>query len=70
MGVVEATAFVTSALLVCIGLIVIVAGILIINNMIHRWWKPLNWSIIPESFRGMWAAEYENNPYNKVKQKK
>lgn len=69
MGVAEATAFVTSALLVCIGLIIIVAGILIINNMINKWWKPLNWSIIPDVFRGPWVADYENNPY-KVKQKK
>lgn len=44
MGVTEAAAFLTSSLLVMIGLIIVVAGVLIINNMIHRWWKSFGWS--------------------------
>ncbi|CAD8327804.1 hypothetical protein [uncultured phage] len=51
MGITEASIFLTSTLLVSLGIIVIVAGALIVNNMIHRWWKPFEWSVVPNTWK-------------------
>jgi hypothetical protein len=41
LGVVEAANFVTSSLLISLGLIIIVATILVINNIVTRYWRPV-----------------------------
>jgi len=39
--VIQAANFVTGALLVSMGIIIIVAAILLINNMLTRYWRPI-----------------------------
>jgi len=39
--VIQAANFVTGALLVSIGIIIIVAALLLINNMFTRFWRPI-----------------------------
>lgn len=39
--VVQAANFVTSSLLVCLGIILIIVTILIINNLFSKYWRPI-----------------------------
>ena len=39
--VVQAANFVTGALLVSLGIIIIVSALLLINNMLTRYWRPI-----------------------------
>ena len=39
--VIQAANFVTGALLVSIGIVIIVAALLLINNMLTRYWRPI-----------------------------
>jgi predicted tellurium resistance membrane protein TerC len=40
-NIIAASTFVSSAFLVSLGLIIIVCGLLIINNLIMKFWKPM-----------------------------
>jgi hypothetical protein len=59
MGITEASIFLTSTLLVCVGVIVIVGGAIVVNNMIHRWWKPLSWSIVPSDWKQVATRKFD-----------
>lgn len=37
----QAAVFLAGSILTMIGLIVVVAGLVIINNLIHKYWKPI-----------------------------
>lgn len=37
----QAAIFFTGSILTMLGFIVIVAGIVVINNLLHRYWKPV-----------------------------
>jgi hypothetical protein len=39
--IIAASTFVSSAFLVSLGLIIIVCGLLIVNNLIMKFWKPM-----------------------------
>jgi cytochrome b561 len=43
----QAAVFLAGSVLTMLGLIVIVAGIVIINNIIHKYWKSFGWSFFP-----------------------
>ena len=43
----QAAVFLAGSILTMIGLIVIVAGAVIINNIIHKYWKSFGWSFFP-----------------------
>jgi hypothetical protein len=60
MGITEASIFLTSTLLVSLGIIVIVAGALIVNNMIHRWWKPFTWSVVPGAWKQVASSDFND----------
>ena len=68
MGITEASVFLTSTLLICIGIIVIVGGALIVNNMIHRWWKPLSWSVIPRDWKEVTSSRFHDGEKKEVKE--
>ena len=40
----QAAVFFTGSILTVMGFIVIVAGIIVINNLLHRYWKPVKFS--------------------------
>jgi sugar phosphate permease len=39
----QAAVFLAGSLLTMTGLIVIVVGAVVINNILHKYWKPLGW---------------------------
>ena len=57
MTVESAATFLVCVILLGCGVIVLVGVILLINNMLHRYWKDLHWNL-PESMRPMRYAEH------------
>ena len=51
MTIEHAATFLVCVILLGCGITVMVGVILLINNMLHRYWKDLNWNL-PESMRG------------------
>lgn len=51
MTVESAATFLVCVILLGCGIIVFVGMILLINNMLHRYWKDLNWDL-PAAMRG------------------
>ena len=39
----QAAVFLAGSVLTMLGLVVVVAGIVVINNIIHKYWKSLGW---------------------------
>lgn len=52
MTIESAATFLVCVILLSCGIIVLVGLVLLINNLLHRYWKDLNWNL-PESMRGM-----------------
>ena len=50
MGIDSAATFLVCTILIGSAVIVLVGMILLINNMLHRYWKTLNW-YLPEVLR-------------------
>lgn len=52
----QASVWLAGSILTTLGLIVIVAGVVAINNILHRYWKPVriftadSWNINPPQF--------------------
>jgi hypothetical protein len=40
----QAAIFFTGSILVMMGVVVIAAGVVAINNLLHRYWKPIKFS--------------------------
>ena len=40
----QAAVFLAGSILTALGFLVVIAAIVIVNNIIHRWWKPLGWN--------------------------
>ena len=47
----QAAVWLAGSILTTLGFIVVVSGIIVINNIIHRFWKPVN-IFTPESWKG------------------
>lgn len=62
MDITVATNFVTSTLLLSVACIMIAGCAILINNMIHRWWKPLSWSIVPQSIKDVISGNFDQAP--------
>jgi hypothetical protein len=60
MGIESAATFLVCTILLGCGVIVLVGIVLLINNLLHRYWKDLHWNL-PESMRGMRYVEQEHN---------
>ena len=43
----QAAVFLAGSVLTMLGLVVIVAGVVLINNIIHRYWKSFGWKLFP-----------------------
>lgn len=48
MDIDQAAAFLAGSILVMIGLVVIVVGIVAINNIVHKHWKSFGWKVFPD----------------------
>jgi hypothetical protein len=40
----QAAVFLAGSILTALGFVVFVIAVVIVNNIIHRWWKPLGWN--------------------------
>lgn len=45
----QAATFLAASILLTIGTVVIIAGIILVNNLIHKYWKPVK-VFTPESW--------------------
>jgi len=43
----QAAVFLAGSILTMIGFIVLVAGVVVINNIIHKYWKSFGWKLFP-----------------------
>jgi hypothetical protein len=48
----QSAVFLAASILTMLGLIVLVAGAVVINNIIHKHWKSFGWKFFP-----IWANE-------------
>jgi hypothetical protein len=49
MDIDQASTFFVGSILVMLGFIVVAAGIVVINNLFAKYWKPVNWTLaLPE----------------------
>lgn len=46
----QAAVFLAGSVLTMSGLIVLVAGAVVINNIIHKYWKSFGWKFFPAVF--------------------
>jgi hypothetical protein len=51
MTIESAATFLVCTILLGCGIMVLVGVVLLINNMLYRYWKDLNWNL-PDSMRG------------------
>jgi hypothetical protein len=59
----KASMFLSGSILVMLGIVVVIGGLLIINNLIHKFWKPVTlvkWNE-PEPVRFMTAEEHSQH---------
>ena len=43
----QSAVFLAASILIMVALIVIVAGAVVINNIIHKYWKSFGWKLFP-----------------------
>jgi cytochrome b561 len=46
----NAAVFLAGSILYAMGLLIILAGIIAANNLIHRFWKSFGWTFVPHWF--------------------
>jgi hypothetical protein len=63
----QAAVFLAGTILTALGFIVVLIAIVIANNIIHRWWKPLGWSLNWMSPPGRFASQEELDRLTKNK---
>ena len=59
MTIEQAGNFLISSILVGIGFCIITVAILVINNLFHKYWKPVTWGFLPESMKGNYRFQYD-----------
>jgi hypothetical protein len=65
----SAAMFMASTLLVGSGVVMIVGCCLIINNIVHRWWKPMKWGWVPRPVKEIVNGTYIDDIVVKPKNK-
>ena len=43
----QAAVFLAGSILTMLGVIVVVGGVVIINNIVHKYWKSFGWKFFP-----------------------
>ncbi len=56
----QAAVFLAASILLSLGFIIIIAGVIVVNNLIHKFWKPVRfWT--PESWSGNPPIRYASS---------
>ena len=58
MTIESAATFLVCVILLSCGIIVLVGLVLLVNNLLHRYWKNLNWNL-PESLQSIRYVEVD-----------
>ena len=58
MTIESAATFLVCVILLSSGIIVLVGLVLLVNNLLHRYWKNLNWNL-PESLQSIRYVEVD-----------
>jgi uncharacterized membrane protein len=58
MGIESAATFLVCTILLGCGVIVLIGVILLVNNLLHRYWKDLHWNL-PESMQSIRYVEVD-----------
>lgn len=48
----QAAVFLAGSILTMLGFIVVVGGFVVINNIVHKFWKTFGWKFFPEWQQG------------------
>jgi hypothetical protein len=67
MSIDQASSFLVGSLLTGLGFIVITVAIVIMNNIIHKYWKSFGWKFFPAYFHE--TVDYVEPTLNKEKTK-
>ena len=43
----QAAVFLAGSILTVMGFLIILAGIVVANNIVHKYWKSFGWTIVP-----------------------
>lgn len=57
MSIEQAATWFSGSILVTLGFLVIIAGIIVVNNLLHRYWKPVK-IFTPDSWKGFNPPAY------------
>jgi hypothetical protein len=63
----QSAVFLAGTILTALGFIVVLIAIVIANNIIHRWWKPLGWSFNWIAAPSRFASQEELDRLTKTK---
>ena len=66
----QAAVFLAGSVLTMLGLIVVVAGAVVINNIIHKYWKSFGWKLFPDYWDRPPPRFAEPNEFDKSQEPK
>jgi hypothetical protein len=66
MDVMTATTILAGTILTGISICLAVIVILVVNNLLHKYWKPVTWRMLPEYQERRFATEEELDKINKI----
>jgi hypothetical protein len=58
----NAASFLAGSILFSIALVVFIIGCVVVNNIIHKYWKPVK-IFTPDSWKGFFPPQYSMQPY-------
>lgn len=61
-----ATTILAGTILTGISICLAVIVILVVNNLLHKYWKPVTWRMLPEYQERRFATEEELDKINKI----
>ena len=65
MDIEQASFFLTNAILVMSGLVIVTVGITAINNILHRFWRPVK-IFTPDSWSGFFPPQQPQEPVERI----
>ena len=63
----QAAVFFAGSILIMLGFIIIVAGVVAINNILHKYWKPVTW--VKYEYEPVYFDAKDGTPLVKTPQK-
>lgn len=58
MNIEQASTFLVGSILIAIGSVIIIAAVIFVNNILHKYWKPVK-IFTPDSWKGFYPPTQE-----------